>query len=91
MSNRQVALLLLVPAVAMAAKSHARRHMWAHGLADDEEPGRFHVHGHDGHGPWGRAGRHGFGAPAPHMFKAMLDEWHRAAHGGTVPTTDTLV
>ena len=91
MSNRRIALLLLVPAIVMATKSHRQRHMWMHAPAEDGDAAFTGHEGHHGHGPWARRGERPGGRHVPPMFQAMLDEWHQAAHGGNVRGSEPIV
>lgn len=100
MSNRRIALLLLVPAIAMATRSHRQRHIWMHAAAEDGDAAFSGQEGHHGRGPWGGRGRRPGGTDVPPMFNfggippkltAKLDEWHRAAHGRNLGATDTVV
>ncbi len=97
MNNKQIALLIVVPAVALAAKSHARHHMWA-AMADSDEAaeGTHGMHGmHGAHGGqhWGGHGPRHFGGRFQPRLKALFDEWHRAAHGeaGDAVTGDATI
>lgn len=85
-----VGLLLVIPAVAMAARAAMRHHqmLWAEG--GEAEPAIPHRR----HGP---RGRHAFGAGAargdlrlPPRIEAVLAQWHTRAHAAGTPHEDEL-
>ena len=85
-----IGLLLIIPAVAIAARAAMRHHqmLWAEG----GEAGKPVPHRHHG-----RHGRHGFGSEAmrgdlrlPPRIEAMLEQWHDRAHEAGAPPEGEL-
>jgi hypothetical protein len=79
-------LLLLVPVVAIIAKSAMhRRAMWESGWSGPGDPGRGHGHHRrfgGGEGPGGGPGTFRL----PPRIEWMLETWHTRAHQATEPS-----